>query len=105
MTPTDEAGMLQAVQQHGPAPGAKKMMQREAEAAQMAMDTGLYGAKTLHCHLLSPLFVTVDSQLRHLEMHFGGTPWARVYTFGAKFFMLLRTRPQAPRYLKWENWM
>ena len=41
--PTNEDAMLEAVRQHGPAPGAKKMMQREAEAAQMALTMGLYG--------------------------------------------------------------
>ena len=33
---------------HGPAPGGKKMMVREAEAAQFAMDTGLYGVLLIH---------------------------------------------------------
>ena len=44
ITPTDEAGMLSAVKQYGPAPGAKKMMANEMQAAIFATQNDLYGA-------------------------------------------------------------
>ena len=43
ITPTDEAGMLAAVKQYGPAPGARKMLDNEMEAGIWAIENNLYG--------------------------------------------------------------
>lgn len=55
------ANIAEAVQQHGPAPGAKKMMKAEQAAAEEAIRTGLYGvwrnASSQHdfCGRIGPL--------------------------------------------------